>query len=113
MAPDVNFEGPGCQRMAPDIYFKGPGCQRMALDFTLKLKEAETEFRASISKLKKADYKPDFHIEAENEFWTSILKLKEAENEFWTSISKEHGTPDSWTEFRSFGTSKVSETDKG
>ncbi|GET59135.1 hypothetical protein GLOIN_2v1780677 [Rhizophagus irregularis DAOM 181602=DAOM 197198] len=63
IALDVNFKGPGHQRMALDVYFKGPGCQRMALDFTLKIKEAETEFRAPISKLKEADYKPNFHIE--------------------------------------------------
>ncbi|UZO26032.1 uncharacterized protein OCT59_018281 [Rhizophagus irregularis] len=47
----------------------------MASDFTLKIKEAETEFWAPISKVK----------ESENEFWAPISKVKEAER---TSISK-------------------------
>ncbi|CAB4439803.1 unnamed protein product [Rhizophagus irregularis] len=45
---------------------------------TSKVKEAKTEFRASISKLK----------EAETEFRLLISKLKEAERTSWTSILK-------------------------
>uniref|UniRef100_U9ULM9 Uncharacterized protein n=1 Tax=Rhizophagus irregularis (strain DAOM 181602 / DAOM 197198 / MUCL 43194) TaxID=747089 RepID=U9ULM9_RHIID len=44
----------------------------------LLLKEAETEFRSSISKLKEADYKPDFHIEGtrhSGRFLDRILKV--------------------------------------
>ncbi|PKC11113.1 hypothetical protein RhiirA5_413478 [Rhizophagus irregularis] len=80
---DIYFENPGRQRMTPDSNFKGPGRQRIALDvnfkdkvqrswtpktasdFTLKIKEAETEFQAPISKLK----------EAETEFRAPISKV--------------------------------------
>ncbi|UZO00246.1 uncharacterized protein OCT59_001498 [Rhizophagus irregularis] len=63
-----------------------------APDFTLKIKEAETEFRAPISKLKEAEtefWAPISKLkEAETEFRALISKLKEAENEFWSPISK-------------------------
>ncbi|UZO09409.1 uncharacterized protein OCT59_029637 [Rhizophagus irregularis] len=73
-----------------------------APDFTLKIKEAETEFRAPISKVKEAER-------------TSILKAqpyKKLKGRFWSPISKDYGTSDAlWALFRRFKMPKVRVSD--
>ncbi|CAB4416826.1 unnamed protein product [Rhizophagus irregularis] len=100
MILDIYFEGPGRQSTAPDIYFESPGRQSTApdvnfeaLNFTLKIKEAETEFRAPISKVK----------EAERTSISKVQPYKKPKGRFRSPISKDYGTPDaSWAPFRRY-----------
>ncbi|UZO18659.1 uncharacterized protein OCT59_009971 [Rhizophagus irregularis] len=70
-----------------------------APDFTLKIKEAKTEFRAPISKVK----------EAERTSISKVQPYKKLKGRFRSPISKDYGTPDaSWAPFRRSKTPKVS-----
>ncbi|GBC53870.2 hypothetical protein GLOIN_2v1780677 [Rhizophagus irregularis DAOM 181602=DAOM 197198] len=64
MAPDVYFEGPGCQRTALDVYFEGPGRQRTAPD---------VYFEGKV-------------LGAKERLWTFISKVQNAEGMFQTHL---------------------------
>ncbi|UZO24152.1 uncharacterized protein OCT59_016467 [Rhizophagus irregularis] len=77
----------------------------MAPDFTLKIKEAETEFRAPISKLKEAERQTGLPYQRPMAFRSFISKVQDAEGPGCrrTLILKVSSSPELfWTEFRSF-----------
>ncbi|GBC53067.2 hypothetical protein GLOIN_2v1488490 [Rhizophagus irregularis DAOM 181602=DAOM 197198] len=82
--------------------FRRSWTPKPAPDFTLKIKEAKTEFRAPISKVK----------EAERTSISKVQPYKKLKGRFRSPISKDYGTPDaSWAPFRRSKTPKVRVSD--